>query len=80
MTGRAIERKTVMPDCIGICFHVSGYARVFFPNFWPFEFVFFNAVGVKALYYALEFGLIEHRHFGLAAPAPEPLHIAKTIT
>jgi hypothetical protein len=34
-------------------------------------------MGVKALYHGLEFGLIEHRHFGLAAPAPEPLHLAK---
>jgi hypothetical protein len=74
-----MERKTVMPYCIGICFHVPGYARVFFPNFQPFEFVFLNAMRVKALYYGLEFGLIEHRHFGLAAPAPEPLHIAKII-
>jgi hypothetical protein len=34
---------------------------------------------VKALYHGFEFGLIEHRHFGLAAPAPEPLHLAKII-
>jgi hypothetical protein len=68
-----------MPDCIGVCFDVPGYTSVFCPNFGPSEFVFFDAIGVEALNYGLKLDLIEHRHFGPASPAPEPLHLDKII-
>ena len=94
MAGRAIEREAVMHHCIRICFFHARHLFVtveqrlesyillhVFEREAPFLTKFLgcrHTLAIESVHLDV-FDFVEHRHFGFAAPTPEPLHKAQNL-